>query len=71
MILVTEIPTAAQARIAEEFHAEHGYLEPKETAAWLRTKGYPIEVRPSMVGGSPVFLFPSEEDYAVFLLRWA
>jgi hypothetical protein len=69
MILVTEIPHSAQARIAEAFHAEHGYLEPRATATWLRSKGYPIEVRNSAAGG-PVFTFPSEEDYAIFLLRW-
>jgi hypothetical protein len=71
MIVITELPKNVLACIATAFHEENGYLEPAEVAGWLRAKGSDIEVRRSMVGTDNVYIFPSEQDYAVFLLRWS
>ena len=59
-----------QGKIAHTFFEENGYLEPTEVAGWLRAHGYSIECKLGL-DKTPVFVFPSEEDYSLFLLRWS
>lgn len=70
MVIKESLPYNIQANIANAFHEENGYLAPEEVAGWLRAYGYNIEVRPG-IDKRPVFLFPSEDDYLMFVLRWS
>jgi hypothetical protein len=72
MIVVTEIPYTVQAKIATAFHDENGYMAPEELLGWLRAKGSNIEARRSMLDqNQTVYIFPTEEEYTMFLLRWS
>ena len=65
MVIKEQLPYSIQANIAQAFHDENGYMAPDEIMGWLRAYGYNIEVRAGK------FLFPTEEDYTMFVLRWS
>jgi hypothetical protein len=68
--IVEDLPYSVQVNVALAFNREKGYMAAEELVGWLKEKGFNIDIYEGL-GARAIFVFPSDEDYTMFMLRWA
>lgn len=72
MYIVNDVDFKIQLNIYNAFRDENDYFVTEEVPGWLRAYGTNIvDIREGLMAGRAVFIFDTEEDYAMFLLKWA